>query len=89
MMIMYDDRMWRCLFCTRHRRLGSTPRAQLAKTCLYTGNAIVFREGRVVLAACRACHKIHPKKNKGLSYSIREGIGKKLKYRQKPYKMKG
>ena len=29
------------------------------------------------------------KKNKGLSYSIREGTARNLKYRQKPYKMKG
>ena len=27
--------------------------------------------------------------NKGLSYSIREGIGKKMKYRENPYEMKG
>ena len=63
-------------------------RAQLAKTCLYKGNAIVFREGRVVLAGCRACHKIRKKKYKGLSCSNREGIDEKLKYRQKQYYMK-
>ena len=32
----------------------------------------------------KACFGVH----KDLSYSYREGIGKKLKYRQKPYKMK-
>ena len=29
------------------------------------------------------------KKNRGWSYSNREGIDEKLKYRQKPHKMKG